>query len=103
MSGVDPGAQAGEHGGKQRQRGGEDRNDRQHDPQRHAPKRRARYQQHRGEGEQHGDRRERDRLAGGVHGLGHRLARPGPVAGLDLAAFEGRAEPDDQEQGVVDA
>ena len=101
-TGVDSRPEPSEHGWQQRQRGGQDGDDRQHDAEGHGTKCGARHEQDGGQGSEHGEGAEGDGLAGGVHRLGHRGDDAGAVAWLDSSPLQGGSEAHDEEQRVVD-
>ena len=93
---VDLGAELGERRGEQCERGGEDEDDGEHDPERHRAEGGARHEHHRGERDEHGRAGEEDCFAGGVHRDGDGVDR------VELRAEEGAAEAVDDEERVVD-
>ncbi|CAB4863562.1 unannotated protein [freshwater metagenome] len=93
---VDARAELAEHSGQQRQRRGENEDDRDHDPQCHRAERRRGHEHHGGQRDEHRDAAEEDRLAGGVHRL------PDGVGDRFVLAEERAAEAVDDEERVVD-
>ena len=93
---VDLRAELGEGRREERERGGEDEDDGEHDPERHRAEGRTGNEHHGGERDQHGRAGEEDGLACGVHGHGDSVDR------LEVGAEEGAAVAVDDEERVVD-
>ncbi len=99
---VDAGTEAAEDGGQQGQGGCEHGHDGEHDADCHGAKRRARDEQDGGERGENSQSGEGDSLAGSGHRLGDRVHRHRPGTGIGAPPVQRGAEPDHDEQCVVD-